>query len=315
MYLIHHGIVGQQWGVQNGPPYPLKDGDHSAAEKRAMKKEDKKKLKAAYEKAAYSSAASNELKRRNARDDRIARRGSHSMSDWHAIEANAARNRSIEKAADKQAAKDADELLKLTESFMFKYGSVPIKDFGIDYTKGGKLDLTDKQEARILNSKTTKGLMMGQLIAGPLGALVGGAIGAKKDADRLTEFERSLDSKVPKESKKTDEDKLVKLKSSELERIEERQIYNTNPGSTKTYNLNFMETIQNDPILSKGSDKALDKEYSKFKKDPDSYMQNFKSSDFAKEYLARPDVKAAAEKSRKYGYNSLTEKEKQLIDF
>lgn len=22
-YLIHHGIKGQQWGVQNGPPYPL----------------------------------------------------------------------------------------------------------------------------------------------------------------------------------------------------------------------------------------------------------------------------------------------------
>lgn len=25
-YLVHHGIKGQKWGVQNGPPYPLKPG-------------------------------------------------------------------------------------------------------------------------------------------------------------------------------------------------------------------------------------------------------------------------------------------------
>lgn len=34
-YLKHHGIEGQKWGVQNGPPYPLALKDHSAAEKRA----------------------------------------------------------------------------------------------------------------------------------------------------------------------------------------------------------------------------------------------------------------------------------------
>lgn len=37
----HHGIMGQKWGVRNGPPYPLDYNDHSAAEKRAMKKEGK----------------------------------------------------------------------------------------------------------------------------------------------------------------------------------------------------------------------------------------------------------------------------------
>lgn len=42
--LSHHGIEGQRWGVRNGPPYPLKDGDHSAAEKRAMGKENYKYL-------------------------------------------------------------------------------------------------------------------------------------------------------------------------------------------------------------------------------------------------------------------------------
>lgn len=33
--LYHHGVLGQKWGQRNGPPYPLKPGQHSAAEKKA----------------------------------------------------------------------------------------------------------------------------------------------------------------------------------------------------------------------------------------------------------------------------------------
>lgn len=32
--LYHHGIKGQKWGVRNGPPYPLKEGSKSKAEKK-----------------------------------------------------------------------------------------------------------------------------------------------------------------------------------------------------------------------------------------------------------------------------------------
>lgn len=32
--LYHHGIDGQKWGVQNGPPYPLPYNAHSVEEKR-----------------------------------------------------------------------------------------------------------------------------------------------------------------------------------------------------------------------------------------------------------------------------------------
>lgn len=33
-YLIHHGIKGQQWGVQNGPPYPIgvHHGDYKSSD-------------------------------------------------------------------------------------------------------------------------------------------------------------------------------------------------------------------------------------------------------------------------------------------
>ena len=45
--LMHHGILGMKWGVQNGPPYPLGSGDHSASEKKAgwQKSLDKMSLK------------------------------------------------------------------------------------------------------------------------------------------------------------------------------------------------------------------------------------------------------------------------------
>lgn len=41
--LTHHGILGQKWGKRNGPPYPLDESDHSAAEKKAAKESSGKK--------------------------------------------------------------------------------------------------------------------------------------------------------------------------------------------------------------------------------------------------------------------------------
>lgn len=42
-YLMHHGIKGQKWGVENGPPYPLNpQKDYSDAEKKANAKLAKK---------------------------------------------------------------------------------------------------------------------------------------------------------------------------------------------------------------------------------------------------------------------------------
>ena len=37
-YLNHHGILGQEWGVRNGPPYPLSGGDYSPTEKNQIYK-------------------------------------------------------------------------------------------------------------------------------------------------------------------------------------------------------------------------------------------------------------------------------------
>jgi hypothetical protein len=43
MELYHHGILKQEWGVRNGPPYPLSNSQKSSAEKRAEKPKKSKK--------------------------------------------------------------------------------------------------------------------------------------------------------------------------------------------------------------------------------------------------------------------------------
>ena len=55
--LEHHGILGQKWGQQNGPPYPLDEADHSLSERKLAKldnkwlKKNEKKIRKYAEKA------------------------------------------------------------------------------------------------------------------------------------------------------------------------------------------------------------------------------------------------------------------------
>lgn len=64
--LTHHGILGQKWGNQNGPPYPLDENDHSAREEKAGWKKSLDKASKSYKKESEKAArqiARNESKR------------------------------------------------------------------------------------------------------------------------------------------------------------------------------------------------------------------------------------------------------------
>lgn len=47
--LAHHGIKGMQWGVKNGPPYPIdkSSGSNSSSGEKSTRKEKKKEMKKA----------------------------------------------------------------------------------------------------------------------------------------------------------------------------------------------------------------------------------------------------------------------------
>lgn len=66
--LYHHGILGQKWGRQQGPPYPLDASDHSSAERKAGWRQSLKDTlsgkKAAQRRADYDKREADKAKAR-----------------------------------------------------------------------------------------------------------------------------------------------------------------------------------------------------------------------------------------------------------
>lgn len=103
--LYHHGIEGQRWGVQHGPPYPL-----SRAENRAIRKKAKaeKKSKEASEKRNLSYKKSGKYSKRmtnedlNATIDRLQREETYRRLVSKDKEAKKQASSSNAQASDKQ---------------------------------------------------------------------------------------------------------------------------------------------------------------------------------------------------------------------
>ena len=81
-----------------------------------------------------------------------------------------------------------------------------------------------------------------------------------------------------------------------------------------SYNIDFLETVQNDIVLRNGG-KELQKEYKKFLDNPDKYMETFEESDYQKQYRNTPQVQEALRIANAKGWNALTESQKELLRF
>jgi hypothetical protein len=86
--LYHHGILGMHWGKQNGPPYPLGSGDHSASEKKAGWRKSLKTQKSNYK----------TLKKYRPATNRELISGKRGPNDLRNITTNMAKNMSGEQA-------------------------------------------------------------------------------------------------------------------------------------------------------------------------------------------------------------------------
>ena len=98
-YLSHHGIPGMKWVEKNGPPYPIRDGGHSASEVKADPKlakpasnNDSGKRK----KEKLKDLSDNELRRRIERqkleDEYLKSQGKMTRQQWSDIRASTAKN-------------------------------------------------------------------------------------------------------------------------------------------------------------------------------------------------------------------------------
>lgn len=66
--LCHHGVKGQKWGVRNGPPYPLGEGDKSAEERKADGNRTNI-VKQAIQSGKVSTKINREKQKRHTQDD------------------------------------------------------------------------------------------------------------------------------------------------------------------------------------------------------------------------------------------------------
>lgn len=51
--IAHHGILGQKWGVKNGPPYPLKGGSYTKSEERKIREKRHRHRNSIYNKKHF----------------------------------------------------------------------------------------------------------------------------------------------------------------------------------------------------------------------------------------------------------------------
>jgi len=168
-FLMHHGIRGQKWGVENGPPYPLSPSkDYTAAEKKANKilnKVSKKYDNSKVKNTVYETVKDNFNKEGKVAYGSASAIGSKKLTDDATYKSIEKSKKQLQKLMDKYS--DDKDILKNINTVEKQIDSIAKSMDNIKL--GDELGKVAKQYAGAVNAA---GSYSGILI-GPLGAMIG----------------------------------------------------------------------------------------------------------------------------------------------
>jgi len=142
--LVHHGIKGQKWGVQNGPPYPLDESDLSSAERKANTGEVSGNSRSLVRNKSVSEMSDDELRKVTQR---------LRLENDYINALNASRGKSfLQKAAD--VSKNANTILVNSNSILKVVTGKSFSDMLVSAL--GKATKDDKPEANKDSNKDDK---------------------------------------------------------------------------------------------------------------------------------------------------------------
>lgn len=247
-YLAHHGVLGQKWGVQNGPPYPLGASDHSVSEKKAGWKR------------SLSGGADGKVKKK---------RGPIGIIKQKIDERNAAKGKYW---SDKDEREKRHKVEGIIDE-MVEYGSCDHSNFkNDDYWKEVKADLQKRKNSL---SKEEKELLSGMAWA-EKGQDEYNAWREEKKRKREKESFFNRFGEYPVEDKHRNvSDQPSKKPNGWITFSKEQQERELSNAKTKgQWSIDFLEAIQNKEIMYKNDNSAMLREYKKYLQDPEDYWKN-----------------------------------------
>lgn len=276
--LYHHGILGQKWGRRNGPPYPLRAGAHSAAEKKAGYQKSirgsgggsysGKAKKRYHEYTKITDDMSAEEKAKAAHDNSVKARSNALKA---LADAKRARGKTMKYNQKMRLGKEN----KITDK---ERRSAEIMNIAMDQYDEAKLHASKKEIDAILSNKEVNDIVVSTVA---WSALVGGGAAIPAIISTFHHETAKEYLEAGKKSKIIDKNKKESLTGdntfgNSIYSPKEQKAKLDKAKKNNVYDSDFMEQIQNSYILNddkKDHTKEINKEYENYLKDPDKYRK------------------------------------------